>query len=61
MKITVWHNCAVVAELNVPDAPGPDVSVDPWSDLLGVNWPNGIHQVPVGYQEHGVATQECEC
>lgn len=61
MKITVWRNCVVVAELDVPEAPGPDLTLDPWSDLVGVQWEDGISQIPVSYAKHGLDSRECTC
>lgn len=34
MMIRVWHGCTVVAEMNLPDVPGPDIGLDPWADLI---------------------------
>lgn len=49
MKITVWHNCVVVAELDLPDAPGPDIKMDPYNDLIGTEKDN-VSQIPVSYK-----------
>lgn len=47
MKITIWHNCVVVTELNL-DAPGPNMGIDPWNNLIGTGT-EMIHEAPVGY------------
>lgn len=49
MKITVWHNCKVVGELDLPDAPGPNISLDPYNDLIGTEKDN-VSQTPVSYK-----------
>lgn len=51
MKILVWQGCVVETEIDLPGAPGPDISIDPWGDLIGAGG-----QFPVPYRENGVAT-----
>ena len=54
MKIQVWRECEVMAELDLPDAPGPDIKLDPYNDLIGVWWPDGRAQIPTPYQANGL-------
>lgn len=39
MKIIVWQNCQVVQEIEIPDAPGPDIALDPWNMLVSIRRP----------------------
>lgn len=36
MRIYVWQGCRIAAEFDVPEAPGPDLQLDPWNDKLHV-------------------------
>lgn len=54
MRIIVWRNCIVEAELDLPDAPGPDISLDPYNDLIGAEWPDGRTQIPTPYHRNGL-------
>lgn len=43
MKITIWHGCKVIDEGHY-DAPGPDISFDPWASLIRAG-----SEVPINY------------
>lgn len=43
MKITVWHGCRVEYEIDLAHAPGPNISLDPWADLIGLENQAGMN------------------
>lgn len=50
MMIHVWHGCRTVGQFNVVGAPGPDIHIDPWNDLLGpVDPDGGVRPMPKSY------------
>lgn len=42
MRIVVWQGCQIIREIEII-APGPDIQIDPWNDLIGCtrNLPGG--------------------